>query len=64
MVVHLCVLKEFAGLDPDDEIRFRHKLVIFTINLAGARRARGAGDGVNEFRGFTQGFHQRGFAGA
>ena len=47
--VHLCVLQKFSRFrDALAEIRLGKKLIILAIDLAGSRRTRGAGDGINK----------------
>ena len=44
----LGVLEEFPGRDAREEIRLGQEMVIFALDLAGARRARRAGDRINK----------------
>ena len=57
----LGVLQKLSGLDAREKIRSGKKVIIFAIDLAGARRASRAGDGVNEIGRLAESVTERRF---
>jgi len=64
VVEDLCVLEELAPLDHPPKLVRCDEMVIATLDLVGARRARRVGDGKAQLRlAFHQGLHETGLAG-
>jgi hypothetical protein len=55
----VCVFEKIAGFYARSEIFLGDKMIILAIDLAGARRPRGAGNGVNEVGRLAQGITER-----
>jgi hypothetical protein len=59
MAVNVGVFEEFVVLYAAGEFFLREEVVILAVDLAGARRPGGAGDGVNEIGRLAQGIAKR-----
>ena len=57
----LGVLEKLSGLDAREKIRLGKKMIIFAIDLAGARRASRAGNGINEIGSLAERVTERRF---
>ena len=62
--MHFCVLQKFPRRDARAKFRLGKEMIIFAVDFAGARRARRAGNGVDEVRRLAERVAKRRLAGA
>src|SRR5207248_8038620 len=64
LLVHFRVLQKISGFHSRQKILFGNELIIFALDFARARRARRAGNRVDEVRRLAKRVAERGLAGA